>query len=513
MSRQRSGLVLVLVAAALLAAAAAPAARADGDPGSDVLVYQDLFAGSDAGLSVQQQLELSGLLKATARAGAPVRVAVIASRLDLGAVTGLWRNPRAYARFLGIELSLVYKQRLLVVMPDGFGFNWPGHSPAAAYRALGSIPIQPGGDGVFNATEAAVRKLMLASGVKLPAEPASAVRNGAGQGAGQPSGNGTDNTLGIVALSLVALVGIVLAVPRTVGRHRWPRPGVPRRLRARLRLRGRLLALPGAALLAIALAAVAVIVGRSSGPGESQADALAKNPYLDPGTPPVGRGARFHADRPVRPAGLAALVPRQGGDPGLQRLGVHDDLPADHDRDARRQGDARHRRLAGAAVGSRRQSDRDLARGRRVLLRAARDGPPVAVPHRLAAAAEAGVEGTTGSRRRSSRRDRPHAGAVRDRPAGPTGPAVLTQQSYTAVAQLGQLLAQEASRLLPAIPRVHAEPVLRRDQAEHGPTVTRRLPRAGGGTVELGPGAAARLYLFFATWDRRPAPRRRSSTR
>ena len=59
MSRaRRSGLVLVLVAAALVAAAAAPAARADGDPGSDVLVYQDLFAGSDAGLSVQQQLEL-----------------------------------------------------------------------------------------------------------------------------------------------------------------------------------------------------------------------------------------------------------------------------------------------------------------------------------------------------------------------------------------------------------------------------------------------------------------------
>ena len=66
-----------------------PSARADGDPGSDVLVYQDLFAGSDAGLSVAQQVELGGLLKATARAGAPVRVAVIASRFDLGAVTGL----------------------------------------------------------------------------------------------------------------------------------------------------------------------------------------------------------------------------------------------------------------------------------------------------------------------------------------------------------------------------------------------------------------------------------------
>ena len=42
------------VAAVLLAlvmmAGAAPRALADGDPGSDVLVYQSLFAESDAGL-------------------------------------------------------------------------------------------------------------------------------------------------------------------------------------------------------------------------------------------------------------------------------------------------------------------------------------------------------------------------------------------------------------------------------------------------------------------------------
>ena len=61
-------------------------------------------------------------------------MAIIASPYDLGAVTALWRKPRAYARFLGIELSLAYKQRLLVVMPNGFGFNWPGHSSASAYR-------------------------------------------------------------------------------------------------------------------------------------------------------------------------------------------------------------------------------------------------------------------------------------------------------------------------------------------------------------------------------------------
>jgi len=103
--------VSVLVVVALIAAVVTPPARADGDPGSDVLVYQDLFAGSDAGLSVQQQVQLGALLKAAARAGFPVRAAIIASPFDRGAVTGLWHHPREYARFLGLELSLAYKQR------------------------------------------------------------------------------------------------------------------------------------------------------------------------------------------------------------------------------------------------------------------------------------------------------------------------------------------------------------------------------------------------------------------
>ena len=34
------------------------------------------------------------------------------------------------------------------------------------------------------------------------------------------------------------------------------------------------------------------------------------------------------------------------------------------------------------------------------------------------------------------------------------------------------------------------------------PTVAVNLPRAGGGTVSLGPGRSPRLMLFFATWDR-----------
>src|ERR1700733_15689964 len=168
MYRRAWAAALALLSVALIAAAVPPVARADGDPGSDVLVYQDLFAGSDAGLSVQQQVQLGDVLKTAAREGFPVRVAIIASPFDLGSVTELWHQPREYARFLGIELSLAYKQRLLVVMSNGFGFNWPGHSAAPGYRALGGIPIGSGGAGLFNAAGAAGGKLALAGGGNLP---------------------------------------------------------------------------------------------------------------------------------------------------------------------------------------------------------------------------------------------------------------------------------------------------------------------------------------------------------
>ncbi len=76
----------------------------------------------------------------------------------------------------------------------------------------------------------------------------------------------------------------------------------------------------------------------------------------------------------------------------------------------------------------------------------------------------------------------------------------LTQMSYATVPQLGQLLAQEVAGLLPGHPHVDA----RLSYAQiPGITPTQHLyaPRAGGGTVRLGPTGGPRLFLFFATWD------------
>ncbi|MGH2908007.1 MAG: TlpA family protein disulfide reductase, partial [Solirubrobacteraceae bacterium] len=76
----------------------------------------------------------------------------------------------------------------------------------------------------------------------------------------------------------------------------------------------------------------------------------------------------------------------------------------------------------------------------------------------------------------------------------------LTQQSYSSVRQLGQLLATEASRLLPSHPRVTTR-LSYRAVPSVGPHDVASLPRAGGGRVRLTPGTS-HLYLFFDTWDR-----------
>jgi len=160
---------LALIAACLLAAVAAQSARADGDPASDYLLGQKVFLPYDAKFPPRQAAELTGLIDAANKAGFKIRVAILWSDYDMGSVTALWRKPRTYARFLGLELGFVYKQRLLIVMPNGFGFNWPKHPTAAEYALLERIAIPRGAPGLLTAASAAVTKLAAASGVTVAA--------------------------------------------------------------------------------------------------------------------------------------------------------------------------------------------------------------------------------------------------------------------------------------------------------------------------------------------------------
>ncbi len=144
---------------------AAPA-RADGDPASDVLATQLLYLPQDADVPAAEQAQLGVLLQTAARDGYQIRVALIASRADLGSVTELWGQPQNYAQFLGQELSLAYKGPLLVVMPDGFGLYRLGGGPVAGRAALAGLSA-PGG-ALGTAGLAAIRHLAAAAGHPLP---------------------------------------------------------------------------------------------------------------------------------------------------------------------------------------------------------------------------------------------------------------------------------------------------------------------------------------------------------
>jgi cytochrome oxidase Cu insertion factor (SCO1/SenC/PrrC family)/thiol-disulfide isomerase/thioredoxin len=85
-------------------------------------------------------------------------------------------------------------------------------------------------------------------------------------------------------------------------------------------------------------------------------------------------------------------------------------------------------------------------------------------------------------------------------PAGTLRRLYETQMNYSSVPQLGQLLAHEASSLLPGHPAVRSS-LSYAQVSPIGPRTPVSLPRAGGGTVRLGPGRAPHLYLFFTTWD------------
>jgi hypothetical protein len=135
--RQRA---LLAGAAALLLVVLPGAARADGDPASDVLYTQDVFLPYPPPAPPQ----IKALKRSVAAVYAKhyrIKVAVIAANSDLGAVPELFGKPTAYARFLGQELSPVYVGPLLIVMRAGYGIYDGGRSTAAEDRVLTPLTV------------------------------------------------------------------------------------------------------------------------------------------------------------------------------------------------------------------------------------------------------------------------------------------------------------------------------------------------------------------------------------
>jgi hypothetical protein len=143
-------------------------ARADGDPASDFLLTRSVFEPIDLSTPDAYSQQLAKVVEAAKQKGYPLRVALIGTRYDLGSVPVLYLKPAEYARFLGQELHFIYKGRLLVVMPNGYGVSLNGKAQPAAQKIVDALPA-PGTGGVplNQAAMRAIVKLAAAQGVTV----------------------------------------------------------------------------------------------------------------------------------------------------------------------------------------------------------------------------------------------------------------------------------------------------------------------------------------------------------
>jgi hypothetical protein len=205
----RALLALLLAAAAL--AAAAPAALADADPPSDVLLLQTVYYPYQPPVSDKLRRTLDKVVLDAKNAGYPVKVAMVASAVDLGAIPQLFDKPREYAPFLAREIAFRTKNPLLVVMPVGMATANVQPKAAAAIRGI-ALDNQHGSDGLVRAAAEAVPKLATASGHPVPTPKLPSVSS---VGKGGKGGGGTSPLLVFGApVLLVALAALVAALRR-----------------------------------------------------------------------------------------------------------------------------------------------------------------------------------------------------------------------------------------------------------------------------------------------------------
>jgi hypothetical protein len=195
MSRIGLGATLAaLVVAAGVSGLGAPVAVADGDPASDILLYQDAYLPYGQVLPARIQANVQQVAANANAAGFPLRVAVLGSENDMGAVVSLYGKPQQYARYLHGEFvsgPAAYRRHadsaararsgaagraaqaaLLVVMPNGYGVAGP--VPADARRAIEGTRVEArDGLSLGEAAVKGVAQLAAASGhrIDVPVDP------------------------------------------------------------------------------------------------------------------------------------------------------------------------------------------------------------------------------------------------------------------------------------------------------------------------------------------------------
>jgi hypothetical protein len=195
--RLAAAIVAVLAALALVPVGA----LADGDPASDVLLGENVFYPYSPPVSGALQQSLNQATAAAKKAGFPIKVALIASPVDLGVIPDLFGKPQKYADFLVQEISFETKQQLLVVMPAGFGSAGLAGAATAEVAKL-TPPAGKTSDDLARAALPAVSKLAAAAG-----HPISG---------GSSGGGGAGSTVLLIALAVAALAvaAVLLALRR-----------------------------------------------------------------------------------------------------------------------------------------------------------------------------------------------------------------------------------------------------------------------------------------------------------
>jgi hypothetical protein len=240
--RSAPGITAILCSLALcLGGALAPAAVADGDPASDILLYQDAYLPYGQVVPAQLEANLQQVVTDARGAGFPVKVAVIASENDLGAVPSMFGQPKQYARFLGKELAagptsyrvhaagalqrgraaakVAARSALIVIMPNGYGVAGTA-APSAQSAVERSALNLKDGISLGQAAVDGVVKLAAAAGHQVTAPPnpladTAAAQTGAAPLPGAParrrSSGGTSwapIALGAGAVALLSLAAL-----------------------------------------------------------------------------------------------------------------------------------------------------------------------------------------------------------------------------------------------------------------------------------------------------------------
>jgi hypothetical protein len=195
-----AGVILATLVATILAAPP-PAALADADPASDYLLAAPVFYPFEPPTAPALQNQLGGALAELKSKGLNLKVAIVGSPTDLGAVPDLFGKPQTYASFLDREISFNQPQPLLVVMPAGFGQAHAG--PAGALNGV-AVDRAHQSNGLVRSAILAVLRIARATGKPLSLSRVASVNSRSG-------GGGVSPLITFGAPALLVIAGALLA--------------------------------------------------------------------------------------------------------------------------------------------------------------------------------------------------------------------------------------------------------------------------------------------------------------